>query len=141
MNCSGRMRCGWRRCIGMGHLSIYIFFREDPVRLEKMYQHGSPIYCINCSGRLVRLEGVARWLYLTEIVSARVISLFYTLFREEVVRLEGYLRAGVPPTCPTLSSRGRERHQRRRFHAKRTRAKRDSPDTCLALAQVTAYAR
>ncbi len=73
---SGRMRCGWRRCIGTGHLSIYIFFREDAVRLEKMYRHGSPIYCINCSGRLVRLEGVARWLYLTEIVSAGVTSLF-----------------------------------------------------------------
>jgi hypothetical protein len=76
-----------------------------------------------------------------EDVSARVTTLFCKLFREEVVRLEGYLREGVPPTCPTLSSRGRERHQRRRFHAKRTRAKRDSPDTCLALAQVTAYAR
>jgi hypothetical protein len=77
--------------------------------------------------------------YMIKDVTAWVTSLFYKLFREEVVRLEGYLRDGVPPTCPTLSSRGRERHQRRRFHAKRTRAKRDSPDTCLALAQVSAY--
>ena len=96
----------------------------------KLCRHGSSLYLEIVQGR----GGAAG-----EDVSARVTTLFCKLFREEVVRLEGYLRDGVPPTCPTLSSRGRERHQRRRFHAKRTRAKRDSPDTCIALAQVTEY--
>jgi hypothetical protein len=70
------------------------------------------------------------------------------VFREEIVRLEGYLAQGslgdsTAPTCRTLSARGHERARRRRhlarFHhmgGSRRPPRRDTPETCRGLAQV-----